>query len=234
MAGFMRRFREGLGRARISLRLHKWPAWVGRLSLLYNRLLNPGFTVGAGARVRGRFCVIMYGQGEVVFGAKARIVSDYKRSPLGAGSRCKFVTFPGARIILGDGVIFAGTVIVARKSVEIGDGTGVAANVVIADSDFHVVWPPERRFAPAPIEEAEPVKIGRRVWIGYGAIILKGVTIGDNAIIGAGSVVTRDVPANTLAAGSPARVIRRLDEPAGADAGAAPADGCPSSRGPQP
>jgi len=161
-------------------------------------------------------------------------VSDYKRSPLGAGSRCKFVTFPGARIILGDGVIFAGTVIVARKSVEIGDGTGVAANVVIADSDFHVVWPPERRFELAPIEEAEPVKIGRRVWIGYGAIILKGVTIGDNAIIGAGSVVTGDIPANTLAAGSPARVIRRLDEPAGAHTCAPSTEDCPPSRGPQP
>jgi len=234
MAGFMRRIREGLGRTRISLRLHKWPAWVGRLSLLYNRLLNPGFTVGAGARVRGRFCVIMYGQGEVVLGAKARLVSDYKRSTLGVGSRCKFVTFPGARIILGDGVLLTGTIIVARKSVEIGDGTMMAPNVVIADSDFHIIWPPERHFDLAPIEEAEPVKIGRRVWIGYGAIILKGVTIGDNAVIGAGSVVTRDVPANTMAAGSPARVIRRLDAPAGADAGAAPADGRPSSRGPQP
>ena len=234
MADFMRRFREGLGRIRISLRLHKWPAWVGRLSLLYNRLLNPGFRVGKGARVRGRFCVIMHGEGEIVLGAKARLVSDYKRSPLGVGTRCKFVTFPGARIILGDGVILGGTIIVARKSVEIGDGTGVGANVVIADSDFHVVWPPERRFDLAPIEEAKPVKIGRRVWIGYGAIILKGVTIGDNAVIGAGSVVTRDVPANTLAAGSPARPIRRLDEPAGADAGAAPADGRPPSRGPQP
>ena len=234
MAGFMRRFRQWLGRIRMSLRLHKWPALVGRLSLLWNRLLNPGLTVGAGARVRGRFCVIMYGPGEIVLGAKAHLVSDYKRSPLGVGSRCKFVTFPGARIILGDGVVLGGTIIAARKSVEIGDGTGVAANVVIADSDFHVVWPPERRFDLAPIEEAEPVKIGRRVWIGYGAIILKGVTIGDNAVIGAGSVVTRDVPANTLAAGSPARPIRRLDEPAGADAGAAPADGRPPSRGTQP
>ncbi len=154
----------------------------------------------------------MYGEGEITLGAKARIVSDYKRSALGVRSRCKFVTFSGARITAGDHVLMIGTIIVARKSVEIGDGTGVAANVVIADSDFHVVWPPERRFDLAPIEEAKPVKIGRRVWIGYGAIILKGVTIGDNAVIGAGSVVTRDVPANTLAAGSPARVIRRLDE----------------------
>jgi len=212
MAGFMRRLREGLGRIRISLRLHKWPAGVGRLSLLWNRLLNPGFAVGAGARVRGRFCIIMHGEGAITLGAETRIVSDYKRSALGLRSRCKFVTLPGARITVGDHVLLIGTIIVARKSVEIGDETMVAPNVVISDSDFHVVWPPERRFDLAPIEEAKPVKIGRRVWIGLNAIILKGVSIGDNSVIGAGSVVTSDIPPNVLAAGVPARVIRRLDD----------------------
>ena len=212
MAGFMNRIRAGLGQTRISLRLHKWPALVGRLSLLYNRLLNPGLRVGQGAHVRGRFCVIMYGEGEITLGAQARIVSDYKRSALGVRSRCKFVTFPGARITAGDHVLMIGTIIVARKSVEIGQETMLSPNVVVTDSDFHVPWPPERRFDLAPIEEAKPVKIGRRVWIGLNAIVLKGVTIGDNAIIGAGSVVTGDIPPNVLAAGMPARVIRRLDE----------------------
>jgi acetyltransferase-like isoleucine patch superfamily enzyme len=234
MAGFTNCIRERLGRIRISLRLHKWPAWVGRLSLLYNRLLNPGLRVGKGARVRGRFCVIMHGEGEIVFGAEAHIISDYKRSTLGVWARSKFVAFPGARIIVGDHVLMAGTTIVARKSVEIGEETLVSPNVFIVDSHFHNAWPPEGRSDMSPIEEAEPVKIGRRVWIGLNAIILKGVTIGDNAVIGAGSVVTGDIPANTLAAGSPARVIRRLDEPAGADAGAAPAAGRPPSRGPRP
>lgn len=56
-----------------------------------------------------------------------------------------------------------------------------------------------------------PVRIGDNVWIGGGVTILPGVTIGEGAVIGAGSVVTRDIPANTVAAGNPARVIRRLD-----------------------
>jgi len=60
------------------------------------------------------------------------------------------------------------------------------------------------------LELAAPVRIGNRVWIGGGAIICPGVVIGDNTTIGAGSVVTRDIPANVFAAGNPCRVLRRL------------------------
>jgi len=210
----MTRVRARLGQIRISLRLHKWTAWVGRLSLMYNRFLNPGFRVGRKPRVRGRFCVMMHGDSEIVFGDRVHIISDWKRSNLGLYSRVRLMTFPGARIVIGDHVLLAGTVMTCRKSIEIGEGTMVAPNVVIVDSDFHLTWPPEQRFHLSPTETADPVKIGKRVWIGVNAIILKGVTIGDDAVIGAGSVVTRDVPPNTLAAGSPARVIRRLDEQA--------------------
>ena len=58
----------------------------------------------------------------------------------------------------------------------------------------------------------KPVKIGKCVWIGAGVIILPGVTIGDNSVIGAGSVVTRDIPANSVAYGNPARVRREISE----------------------
>jgi maltose O-acetyltransferase len=72
--------------------------------------------------------------------------------------------------------------------------------------------PLEAKLRAQGLEYAEPISIGDDVWLGGGAIVLPGVTIGDRAIVGAGSVVTRDVPADVVVAGNPARVIRSLEE----------------------
>jgi maltose O-acetyltransferase len=60
------------------------------------------------------------------------------------------------------------------------------------------------------LEAARPITIGDNVWVGGGVIVCPGVTIGDNSVIGAGSVVTRDIPANVVAVGNPARVLREI------------------------
>ncbi|WP_255581929.1 sugar O-acetyltransferase [Cupriavidus sp. AU9028] len=74
---------------------------------------------------------------------------------------------------------------------------------------------------PAPRQQkweaAEPIVIGDNVWLGGGVIVLPGVTIGANSVIGAGAVVTRDIPPNVIAVGNPARVMRRLDAPGAAE-----------------
>lgn len=75
---------------------------------------------------------------------------------------------------------------------------------MIVDSDFHGI-PPDARAEPSP---SQPVHIGNNVWLGSRVMVLKGVTIGDNAVVAAGGVVTKDVPANTLAGGVPAKVLR--------------------------
>jgi NDP-sugar pyrophosphorylase family protein len=86
----------------------------------------------------------------------------------------------------------------------------LASGVYITDSDWHGIY--DRLDY---IGGSEPVVIGNNVWLGDSSIICKGTTIGDNSIIGAGSVVTKDIQANVIAAGNPAKVIRKLnaDEP---------------------
>ena len=109
----------------------------------------------------------------------------------------------GYNIRLGRGVFLNfNCVILDVCEVEIGDQTQIGPGVQILTAD-HPRDPAERA---AGIEFGKPIVIGRNVWIGGGAIILPGLSIGDDAIIGAGSVVTRDVPEGVTAAGNPARM----------------------------
>ncbi len=123
-------------------------------------------------------------------------------------SGIRFEIGTGAEVRIGNGTyINYSSVIVAEKSVTIGRDCQIAWDVVIMDSDLHPV--------PGKGKEDLPVVIEDRVWIGCRSIILKGVRIGRGAIIAAGSVVTKDVPPFSIAAGVPARVIRtRQDEEA--------------------
>lgn len=90
----------------------------------------------------------------------------------------------------------------------IGDNTMFGPNVTVA-TGTHPVTPELREKG---YQFNAPVKIGKNCWIGAGAIILPGVTIGDNTVIGGGSVVTKDIPANVVAVGNPCRVLREINE----------------------
>ena len=92
--------------------------------------------------------------------------------------------------------------------ITIGADCQIGPNVQLL-TPTHPVEPTPRR---DKLEAARPIVIGDNVWIGGGAIVLPGVTIGDNSVIGAGAVVTRDVPANVVAVGNPARIIRSIEE----------------------
>lgn len=100
--------------------------------------------------------------------------------------------------------ICAGATIRVAKRIVIGDQCAISWNVTIMDSDFHEYYASEGVIP----EKTKEVIIGNNVWIGNNVLILKGVTIGDNAIIAAGSVVTKNVPNGTVVAGNPAKIVK--------------------------
>ena len=98
-------------------------------------------------------------------------------------------------------------VVVANERITVGDRCQVGDQVAIYDCDFHEVNPDTRNRSHG---RTSPVCIGSNVWLGSRVMILKGVTIGDNSVIGAMSLVTRSIPENCVAAGHPAKVIHSL------------------------
>jgi acetyltransferase-like isoleucine patch superfamily enzyme len=93
--------------------------------------------------------------------------------------------------------------LICQQSIRLGNEVMIASGAVIIDTDAHTIY--ENNIAKP---KTEPIVIGDHVWICMGAKVLKGVTIGSGAVIASGAVVVKDVPANSLAAGVPARVIR--------------------------
>ena len=141
---------------------------------------------------------------------RAKIMSELFRS-IGKNVFIEpdFICEMGSNITLGDNVfINFGCIIFDMGEVTIGDNVMFGPRVGIYTTD-HALDPGER---VRNIVVSKPVHIGDRVWIAADVKIVKGVTIGDDSVIGAGSVVTRDVPPGMVAAGNPCRVIRRIAE----------------------
>lgn len=116
---------------------------------------------------------------------------------------------PGAQLVIGRGFGMTGGTLCAEQSITIGNDVWVGGNCTITDTDFHPLDLEMRLSRPLDGATA-PVVIEDGVFIGMQSLILKGVRIGARSVIGAGSVVTRDIPPGVIAAGNPARVIRPL------------------------
>ncbi|KRE47894.1 acyltransferase [Paenibacillus sp. Soil522] len=149
---------------------------------------------------------------ELTIGENVTINSSFLSNLVGLYQRTIIVTrTPEAKIIIGNEVGISGATIYARKSIIIGDNTMIGGNTKIIDNDFHPVDPEVRRKTPNNHMGIRPIEIGENVFIGCNCLILKGAKIGDNTVIGAGSVVSGEIPANCIAAGNPVRVVRYLD-----------------------
>lgn len=146
--------------------------------------------------------VFRFYPGSIVrIGRKCQFRSLHRSNLIGISHPCIMSTFnSGAELRIGDHCGFSGTTIGVFRKVVLGDNIRCGANTVISDGDWHQDDPRSGR--------PKPIIIHDNVWLGLNTIVLKGVTIGENSVIGAGSVVTKDIPPNVIAAGNPCSVVR--------------------------
>jgi len=164
------------------------------------KLLYKSVKIGRHFRVYGK--LIITGPGRVIFGDDCFIISQFTKTVRITS------LLPDSRLILGDHVGLNGTSIVCQDKISIGDFSNIA-DAYITDTSAHPVSI-DRRLYSAKDVSADNVHIGKNVWISVNSVILKGVRIGDNSVIGACSLVRKSVPSNVLAAGIPAKIIREL------------------------
>ncbi len=204
--------------SRAALRLAFDTPWKARnelerlllLPLARVQFLLAGVTWGQSWRLYGLPVIQKHRDSTLTIGRGLSLRSTVRSNPLGPQHPVILSTRrPGALLCIGDDFGMTGGSIVAEESVRIGNRVTVGANSIIADTDFHPLDARARQNLPLAGATA-PIVIEDHVFIGMQALILKGVTIGAGSIIGAGSVVTRDVPPSVIAAGNPARVIRAL------------------------
>jgi acetyltransferase-like isoleucine patch superfamily enzyme len=187
--------------ARVSDRLeHEWSR---------RRLVRLGVELGEGVRFHGTPIVELAPGSSLRIGRSSVLTSRSSHTALGVAHPVVIRTLrASATIEIGDDVGISGGSICAATSVTIGEGTLLGADVIVADTDFHPVRHAQRRHAPVPVPAVDDaVRIGRNVFIGTRAIVLKGSTIGDDAVVGAGAVVSGHVASGSIVAGNPARVL---------------------------
>ena len=156
----------------------------------------------------------------LIIGNNCCIKSSFLSNLVGLYSKTIIVTrSPNAEIIIGDNVGISGATIYARKSIHIGDNTAIGGNCKILDNDFHPIEFEERnRLMNDPnggdseLVPSRPIIIGKNCFIGCNSIILKGTVLGDGCVVGAGAVVCGTFEPNSVIAGNPAKVIKKLEQ----------------------
>jgi acetyltransferase-like isoleucine patch superfamily enzyme len=190
----------------------RWKAWneLHRLMVLpWVRLLFATNSIpwGQGWRLYGVPIIEKHRDSRISFGSGLQLRSSTRSNPLGPNRPVILSTWQaGAVLEVGDRFGMTGGTICSSERIVIGDCVTIGANSTIMDSDFHPLEPAARRLS-SHRATAAPVLIGDDVFVGLQCLILKGVTLGPGSVVGAGSVVTRDVPAGAIVAGNPAETI---------------------------
>lgn len=159
--------------------------------------------IGKGCIFFGKVCFYRLQDCEIEIGNNCKFNSGTTSNLSGLYTPCMITTArKGTKITIGDNCGFSGTRIRAGETITIGNNVRCGANTYIASTDVHTEDSRSGKDRPIVIED--------NVWLGLNVVVLKGVRIGENSVIGANSVVTKDIPANVIAAGTPCKIIREI------------------------
>ncbi len=174
---------------------------LGKRNMFY--ALWWGVKTGSNSRFDGKCYFKKYPKSKITIGNNCEFLSRSAANLIGINRPCIITTNTEEAVLeIGNNCGFSGTVVGAFKKIKIGNNVRCGANTVITDSDWH---PDDPR-----VSDAKPVIIGNNVWLGINVVVLKGVEIGENTVIGANSLVTKNIPANVIAAGNPCKEIAKL------------------------
>lgn len=153
----------------------------------------------------------LHGRGEYKIGSNVVINSGPEENPTVGSVYTHLNARKGGKIVIGNHVGISNVSITAKECVQIDEYAAIGAGTILMDTDFHPVSYEQRMENPSN-GACSPIHIKRGAFIGANALILKGVTIGEYAVVGAGAVVTKSIPDGEIWAGNPARRIGKVDD----------------------
>ena len=180
--------------------------WYPRFNRFYFR--GKRVRYGENMKILGKTNVV--NQGEISIGDNFYMTSGDAINPISSNLHGAFFVEEGAKVVIGNNVGMSSTRVWIKSGLTIGDNVNIGACVLLIDTDTHPIDYIARRTSNEGAKSA-PIVIEDDVWIGAHSIVLKGVHIGARSIIGAGSVVTKDIPSDCIAAGNPCKIIRYIN-----------------------
>lgn len=208
------------GRSRIfrglmnPLRMYRSREKIGSLLLMRMRYAHLGVHIPLSTDIWGTFLIFKHPDARIKIGEGVTFRNRLKYNPAGVIHPTVLrAAVPGANLSIGNRVGISGATICCEISITIGDFCLLGANCSIYDTDYHPLDYLDRRVDNQDATKRAPVVIDDDCWIGANAVILKGVTIGARSVIGANSVVTSNIPPDSIAVGNPAQVVRHLPTP---------------------
>jgi acetyltransferase-like isoleucine patch superfamily enzyme len=172
---------------------------------------NPHVKFGRGLRLKGIPIFDIAPGADVSIGDNVVFTSRPSSNLVGLCRPCSIGVEGRAKLVIGNHCGFSGVAIYCAREIRIGEYLTCGGNVSIWDTDFHPLAAEARRDPLQNKGKTAPITIGNDVFIGAHALILKGVCIGDRAVIGAGSVVAKDIPADEVWGGNPAKPLRQAN-----------------------